>query len=318
MSTGTQTGHVPAWRFLLRKSVEIGVVLLGTTLFLFVLAHIIPGDPIRALFGFRPPPPELLAELRDRYGLDDPFVLQYVKYLRNLVHGDMGYSFRGGPVSGIIANALPISLKLVGFTVAFELVIGIGAAVIATRYNRQFVSVLIQVTTLFILAIPIFVFAYAMQGVFGQRLGWFPIRGQIGGWLGLVLPALTLAVVSTAVVVRVAHERLVDTMGKPFIKIHYANGIGRGRLVRVHALRASLVTIVTLIAATISQVIAGLIIVETVFQIPGVGSVVYGAIRAKDHNVIVGVLVIAVFFVILVNFTADIVCGIIDPRFRQD
>ena len=318
MSTGTQAGHIPAWRFLLHKSVEIGVVLLGATLFMFVLAHMIPGDPIRALFGFRPPPPELLAELRDRYGLDDPFVVQYVKYLSNLLHGDLGYSFRGGPVAGIIAVALPISLKLLAVTVVFQFGIGIGAAVVAARYDRHFVSVLIQVTTLFILAIPIFVFAYAMQGVFGQRLGWFPIRGQFGGWTGLVLPALTLAVVSTAVVVRVAHERLADTMGKPFIKIQYANGIGQGRLVRVHALRASLVTIVTLIAATTSQVIAGLIIVETVFQIPGVGSVVYGAIRAKDHNVIVGVLVITVFFVVIVNFTADLVCGIIDPRYRQD
>lgn len=317
MITGTQAGHVPAWHFLLRKSVEIGVVLLGATLFFFVLSHVIPGDPIRALFGFRPPAPEVLAELRDQYGLDDPFFVQYAKYLRNLLQGDMGYSFRGAPVSGIIGTALPISVKLLAFAVAFEFVIGIGAAAVAARYDRQFVSVLIQATTLLVLAIPIFVFGYLMQGVFGQRLGWFPIRGQFGGWMGLALPALTLAVVSTAVVVRVSHERLVETMGKPFIKIHYANGIGRGRLVRVHALRASLVTIVTLIAATISQVIAGLIIVETVFQIPGVGSVVYEAIRTKDHNVIVGVLVIAVFFVIIVNFTADIVCGIIDPRFRQ-
>lgn len=317
MTIGTQAGYVPAWRFLFRKSVEIGIVLLGATLFFFVLSHIIPGDPIRALFGFRPPPPELLAELRDRYGLDDPFIVQYAKYLRNLLQGDMGYSFRGAPVSGIIATALPISLKLLAFTVAFEFVIGIGAAVVATRYNRRFVSVLIQATTILLLATPIFVFAYLVQGVFGQRLGWFPIRGQFGDWKGLVLPALSLAVVSTAVVVRVSHGRLVDTMGMPFIKAHHANGIGLGRLVRVHALRASLVTIVTLIGATIAQVIAGLIIVETVFQIPGIGSVVYEAIRAKDHNVIVGVLVIAVFFVTMVSFTADIACGVIDPRFRE-
>ena len=317
MTTGTQAGHTPAWRFLLRKSAEIGIVLLGATMFFFVLSHIIPGDPIRALFGFRPPPPELLAELRDQYGLDDPFLVQYAKYLRNLLQGDMGYSFRGAPVSGIVASALPISVKLLAFTVAFECVIGIGAAVIAARYNRQFVSVLIQATTLLLLATPIFVFAYLMQGVFGQQLGWFPVRGQSGDWMGLVLPALTLAIVSTAVVVRVSHERLVDTMGKRFIKAHYANGIGHGRLVRVHALRASLVTIVTLIAATIAQVIAGLIIVETVFRIPGVGSVVYEAIRTKDHNVIVGVLVIAVFFVIMVNFAADLVCGVVDPRFRD-
>lgn len=317
MVTGTQAGHVPAWHFLFRKSAEIAIVLLGATLFFFVLSHIIPGDPIRALFGFRPPPPDVLAELRDQYGLDDPFLVQYAKYLRNLVQGDVGYSFRGAPVSGIIATALPLSLKLLAFTVVFEFVIGIGAAVVATRYNRQFVSVLIQTTTLLLLAIPIFVFAYLMQGVFGQRLGWFPIRGLSGDWKGLVLPALTLAVVSTAVVVRVSHERLVDTMGKPYIRAHFANGIGQGRLVRVHALRASLVTIVTLIAATIAQVIAGLIIVETVFQIPGIGSVVYEAIRTKDHNVIVGVLVMAVFFVIMINFAADIVCGIIDPRFRE-
>lgn len=317
MDTGKHVGYVPTWQFVLRKLVEIGAVLLGASLLMFVLSHIIPGDPIRALFGFRPPPPEVLAELRDQYGLDDPFIVQYGKYLRNLLQGDMGYNLQGVPVSGILAAALPISLKILAVTVAFQLVIGIGVAVVATRYERHFVSVMIQATTLLLLAIPIFVFAYAMQGVLGQRLGWFPIRGELGAWRGLALPAFSLAVVSTAIVVRVAHERLRNTMGEPFIKMHYANGIGRGRLISVHALRASMATIVTLIAATSAQVIAGLIIVETVFQIRGVGFVVYAAIRAKDHNVIVGVLVVAVFFVVLVNLTADIACGVIDPRFRR-
>jgi oligopeptide transport system permease protein len=297
---------------------EIVVVVLGATFFMFLLSHIIPGDPIRALFGFRTPPPEVLAELRDQYGLDDPFFIQYVKYLRNLTEGEMGYSVYGAPVSGIIARGLPISLKLLSFTLIIQVTIGIGAAVIATVFHRRFISVLIQVTTLLVLTVPIFAIAYTMQGVFGQQLGWFPVRGLYGGWRSLALPAFTLAVVSTAMVVRMAHVQLLDTLQAPFIKTHQANGIPRERLVGVHALRASLVPIVTLIAATASQIIAGLIIVETVFQIPGIGYSVYEAIRAKDHNVIVGILVMAVLFVVIVNLSADILNGIIDPRFRQE
>ncbi len=318
MRTNLQTEPAPTWRFVARKLSEIVVVVLGATFFMFILTHIIPGDPIRALFGFRPPPPDLLAELRDQYGLDDPFLIQYAKYLRNLAQGEMGYSVYGAPVSGIIARGLPLSLRLLGITVLCQVTIGIGAAVVATLFRRRFVSVLIQGTALLVLTIPIFAIAYTMQGVFGQQLGWFPVRGLFGGWRSLVLPAFTLAVVSTAIVVRMAQVQLLDTMEAPFIKTHQANGIGRPRLVGVHALRASLVPIVTLIAATASQIIAGLIIVETVFQIPGVGYSVYEAIRAKDHNVIVGILVMAVLFVVVVNLSADIVNGIIDPRIRQE
>jgi oligopeptide transport system permease protein len=309
---------VPAWRFILRKGLEIAVVLLGATFFMFLLSHIIPGDPIRALFGFRPPPPELLAELRNQYGLDDPFFIQYVKYLRNLAQGEMGYSVYGAPVSGIIARGLPISLRLLAATVTIQVIIGIGAAVVATLFNRRFVSVLIQGTALLILTVPIFAIAYTMQGVFGQQLRWFPTWGLFGGWRSFVLPAFTLAVVSTAIVVRMAHVQMLDTMDAPFIKTQQANGIPRSRIVGVHALRASLAPIVTLIAATTSQVITGLIIVETIFQIPGVGYSVYEAIRAKDHNVIVGILVVAVFFVVLINLAADILNSIIDPRIRLE
>lgn len=292
------------------------VVLLGTSFLMFLLSHIIPGDPIRALFGFKPPPPELLAELRDQYGLDDPFVIQYSKYLRNLVSGEMGYSVRGVPVWGIIKDALPPSLKLLTATVAIQVLIGIGAAVIAVVHRGRFVSALIRVSTLLLLTIPIFIVAYLVQATFAQQLDWFPTRGLVHGWRSLVLPAFTLAVVSTAYVVRMAHVQLVETMDAPFIRMQRANGITRQRLAGVHALRASLVPIVTLIAASLSQLIAALIIVETVFRIPGIGATVLDAVRTKDHNVLVGVLVIAVFFVILTNWTADLVNGAIDPRIR--
>ncbi len=317
MTVGLQSEHVPTWRYILRKLAEAGVVLLFATFLFFLLTHIIPGDPIRALFGFRPPPPELLAELRDQYGLDDPFFVQYAKYLRNLLQGEMGYSVVGAPVWGIIKTAVPISLKLLAAALVIQVLIGLGAAVIAVLRRRKLTASLIQVTTLLLLAIPAFAVAYIVQGVFGQKLGWFPIRGLIGGWRGLVLPAFTLAVISTAYVVRMAHVQLADTMDEPFIKTHRANGISQGRLTGVHALRASLVPIVTLIAASLSQLIGTLIIVEVVFQIPGLGFRVFDAVRAKDHNVIVGILIVAVFFVILTNLTADLLNGALDPRFRR-
>jgi ABC-type dipeptide/oligopeptide/nickel transport system permease component len=306
----------PAWRFLLRKLTEMLVVLLGASFLMFLLAHIIPGDPVRALFGFKPPPPEVLAELRGRYGLDDPFFVQYAKYLRNLVQGEMGYSIRGIPVWAIIKGALPNSLRLLLATVAFQVIIGIGAAVVAVSRRGRFVSSLIRLSTLLLLTVPIFIVADLVQATFGQQLGWFPTRGLAGGWRSFVLPAFTLAVVSTAYVVRMAHAQLVETMDAPFIRMQRANGISRQRLASTHALRASLVPIVTLIAASISQLIAALIIVETVFRIPGIGATVLEAVRTKDHNVLVGILVIAVFFVILTNWTADFVNGVIDPRLR--
>jgi oligopeptide transport system permease protein len=317
MAVDLRAEHISTWRFLLRKLTEVAAVLLFATFFFFLLTHIVPGDPIRALFGFRPPPPELLAELRDQYGLDDPFFIQYAKYLRNLLQGEMGYSVVGAPVSGIIRTALPASVKLLAVAFVIQVVIGVGAAVIAVLRRRKLTSTLIQISTLLLLAIPAFALAYIVQGVFAQKLGWFPIRGLFGGWRGLALPAFTLAVISTAYVVRMAHVQLSDALDEPFIKTHRANGIPQRRLTSVHALRASLVPIITLIAASLSQLIGSLIIVETVFQIPGLGHRVFDAVRSKDHNVIVGILVVAVFFVILTNLAADLLSGAIDPRFRR-
>jgi oligopeptide transport system permease protein len=293
------------------------VVLLAVTFLFYALVFLIPGDPIRALFGFRTPPPELLSALRHEYGLDQPFYVQYIRYLDRLVRGDWGVTFRGAQVSTLIAGALPISMRLLAVTVLAQTVIGVTAGVVAAHRRVSFLGVLIRISSLVVIAIPIFTLAFLMQAEFGVRFRWLPAYGLTArGWSGYVLPALVLAASFTAYVARMTQIEVSETLREPYIRAARSRGIVSRRVIAVHALRPALVPVVTLIAASAGQLVSGLIIVEGVFKIPGLGGVVFEAIRSKEHALVVGILTVATLVVILASFVADVLYAIIDPRIR--
>ena len=291
--------------------------MLMASFLLYALTHVIPGDPIRALFGFRPPPPEVLAELRGQYGLDDPFYIQYVKFLGNASRLDFGFSTRGETVREIIVAGLPISLRLVGFAMLIQVVCGIGLGLAAALTRSRVVRWLIGAATLVLIAIPVMVIAFALQTYIGFDFRLLPISGIAQGWTSYVLPAVALAAGATAYTIRLTTAEVRSTMSSPFVKTAEGKGLSHRRIVSVHVLRPSLLPVITLIAATAAQIIGGLIIVEVIFEIPGIGSAVVDAIRAKDHNVIVAILALGVLFAIALTAVVDLLHVVLDPRLDE-
>jgi ABC-type dipeptide/oligopeptide/nickel transport system permease component len=291
----------------------LGTLLLASIL-LYAFTHIIPGDPIRALFGFRPPPPDVLTELRGQYGLDDPFYLQYLKFLRNAAQMNFGLSTRGGPVQGIVLSGLPVSLRLAALAIGFQIVVGIGLGVLSALAERPILRRLIGAVTIAILAVPILVIAYALRTYIGYDLGWLPISGVSQGWPSYILPTLALAAGATALTARMTSNQIGAVRSNPFVVSARAKGLSNRRVIAVHVLRASLIPIITFIAASAAQILGGLIIVEAVFNIPGIGASVVDAIEWKDHNLIMAIVTLGVVFSIASNAAGDVLCAAADPR----
>ena len=306
-------------RFLVRRGLQTVVVLLAVTFFFFALVFLIPGDPIRALFGFRPPPPEVLAGLRHEYGLDQPFYVQYLRYVGRLVSGDWGLTYRGAQVSTIVAEAFPISLRLLAATMVAQTLIGVTAGVVAAYRNASFLATLIRVASLAVISIPVFVLAFLVQAELGVRLRWLPAYGLTArGWSGYILPALVLAASFTAYVARLTQIEVSANLREPYIRAAHGRGIVLRRVVGVHALRPALASVVTLIAASTGQLVSGLIIVEGVFKIPGLGGVVFDAIRFKEQALVVGILTVVTLTVIVSSLVADVLHALIDPRVQSE
>ena len=295
--------------------ISMALVLLAASLLLYGLTHVIPGDPIRGLFGFQPPPPELLAELRARYGLDDPFYLQYFKFVRNAAQGDFGYSIRGARVRDLIGARLPVSARLVVGALLIQSVVGVFFGVLGALRRNTVTGWLIRAAAIVVVVVPIFVVGFLLLGWIGYGSSWLQPRG-LKGWGSYVLPSIALAAGSTALTVRLAHTGLRGTLRQPFIAFAQALGLPHRRIVSAHALKASAAPLVTFLAASASQIIGGLIVIEVIFDIPGVGSLVIDSVVTKDHNVIVGVLMIAVVFSVVCSTTADLILPKIDPRIR--
>ena len=269
--------------------VRVAVTLLAASFLLYALTHVIPGDPIRALFGFRPPPPEVLAELRGQYGLDDPFYIQYFKFIGNASRLDFGFSTRGAAVREIVVDGLPYSLRLVVLAMSIQIVFGIGLGLAAALTRSGVVRRLINAVALMLIAIPVMVIAFALQTYIGFDFRLLPISGVGQGWTSYILPAVALAAGATAYTIRLTASEVRAMNSSPFVMTAKGKGLSHRRIVGVHVLRPSLLPIITLIAASAAQIIGGLIIVEVIFEIPGIGSAVVDAIRAKDHNVIVAI-----------------------------
>ncbi len=305
-------------RYVARRLLLTIPVLIGASFLIFALVYALPGDPIRALGGDRPLTPAVVAELRDRFNLDDPLGIQYLKYVGDLVQGDLGTDFRGRPVSETIARVLPVTVKLTLVAIAFEIVIGLVAGVLAGIRRNSFFDNLVLVSSTLVVSIPILVLAFVSQFLFGLKLGWFPIAGTQEGIYSYLLPGLVLASGSLAYVARLTRTSLVENLRADYVRTARAKGLpGRTVVVR-HTLRNSLIPVITFIGADIGALMGGAIVTESVFNLPGIGREVYDAVRAQEGAVVVGIVTLMVFFYIFFNLVVDVLYAVLDPRIRYD
>ncbi|MGB3170898.1 MAG: ABC transporter permease [Rhodococcus sp. (in: high G+C Gram-positive bacteria)] len=305
-------------RYITRRLLLTIPVLIGTSFLIFAMVYALPGDPIRALAGDRPLAPAVAAQLRADYNLDDPLIVQYFKYIGGFFQGDFGTDFSGRPVLDTIERALPVTIKLTIVAVVIETVIGIAAGVLSALKRGSFFDNLVLLSTTLLVSIPVFVLGFLAQFTLGLQLGLFPVAGINDGWASYLLPGLVLASLSMAYVARLTRTSVAESMAADYIRTAKAKGISNRRIIFRHALRNSLIPVVTFIGADVGGLLGGAIVTETVFNLPGLGRAIYDGLATQEGAVVVGIVTLFVFFYIFFNLVVDVLYAVLDPRIRYE
>ncbi len=300
-----------------RRLLQMIPVFLGATLLIYAMVFLLPGDPIAALGGERGLPPAVAEQLRAQYHLDQPFLVQYGIYLRNLLTGDFGMSFSRRPVADLLAAAFPTTVKLAAMTLVIESVAGIGVGLWAGIRKGGIFDSTFLVISLVLIAVPIFVIGFAGQVLFGVKLGWVPATvGSNVSFRTLILPAIVLASASFAYILRLTRTTVAENRTADHVRTATAKGLSTGRVMRVHVLRNSLIPVVTFIGTDVGALLGGAVVTEGIFNIPGVGNLLYSAITRHEAPTIVSVTTFLVIVYLISNLIVDLLYAVLDPRIR--
>ncbi|HEY4663204.1 MAG TPA: ABC transporter permease [Candidatus Humimicrobiaceae bacterium] len=305
--------------FILRRILQIIPVIIGVTLILFTLMYIIPEDPAKLILE-KGATPEALQNLRAKMGIDKPVYVQYWRYIKQLAKGDLGTSYRyRRSVNSILADHYPNSIKLALAAIVIEIIIGIFAGIISAVRKYSFWDIVVTVSTTIAVCVPVYWLGMMLQVSFGLKLGWLPMSGMGNGSIQYyILPAITLASVSTAFVARMTRSTMLEVLSNDYITTAYAKGLSRSMVIGKHALKNALIPVVTLIGMDLGTLMGGAILTETVFNWPGVGRTIYLAILQRDAPVVIGGTIILVMIFVIMNLIVDIVYALLDPRIRYE
>ena len=305
-------------RYIIRRLLQFVPVFIGATFIIFAMVYAIPGDPIRGLAGERPLPPQVQEVLRSRYNLNDPLPIQYAKYVGNLLQGDFGETFNGRKVSDIMKERWPITIRLTLLAFAFEAFLGLLAGLLAGLRKGSFWDNLVLLSTLAVIAIPVFVIGFVAQLVFGVWLRWFPVAGVQEGIQSYLLPAMVLGSLSLAYIARLTRTSLVENLRADYVRTAVSKGLSRRRVVVRHTLRNSLIPVVTFLGVDVATLMQGAIITEGIFNVPGIGREVFDAVRGQEGPVVVGIVTTMVLIFMVANLIVDLMYAALDPRIRYE
>ncbi|MFK4068484.1 ABC transporter permease [Streptomyces sp. NPDC029674] len=304
-------------RYAARRLLQMIPIFVGTTLLIFLMVHILPGDPIRAMWGDKAADPAQVAALRHEFGLDQPVWKQYTDYMANLFQGDFGRTFGGREVIDVMSEAFPVTLRLTALAIIIEIIVGIGLGAWAGLRAGKAADSGVLVFTLFVISIPVFVLGYLARFIFADELGWLPPNVQDSADLSqLFLPAFVLAMLSMAYVARLTRTTFAENLRADYMRTATAKGLPRRRIVGVHLLRNSLIPVITFIGTDIGGFIGGAVITEGIFNVQGVGNLLYRAIQTSEGSTIVGVVTVIVLVILLLNLLIDLLYAVLDPRIR--
>jgi peptide/nickel transport system permease protein len=309
--------------FLLGRIVSLVLSLIAASIVIFLVLEVVPGDPAQFMLGLNATP-EAVANLRQTLGLDGPLLERYFTWVLGLLRGDFGISYTYKvPVSGLIADRIWISLPLAIYALALSTLIAFPVGILAAVRRNSTADVSIMGATQVGLAVPNFWFAMLLVLLFSITLRWFS-AGGFPGWQdplmalkALSLPAIALALPQASILARVMRSSLLDTLGEDYIRSARAKGLSQGQTLWRHALRNALIPVLTIIGLQFSFLLAGAIIIENVFFLPGLGRLVFQGITSRDLIVVKSVVMLLVFAVILVTFLVDVTYALVDPRLRR-
>ncbi|MCD2442683.1 ABC transporter permease [Agromyces sp. SYSU K20354] len=300
-----------------KRLLQVIPVLLGATFLIYFMVFAMPGDPIAALYGDRPPAPGVIEQIREQYHLNDPFIVQYFYYLAGIFQGDFGVTYSGQSVNDVLARTFPVTIRLALLAIFFEMVAGIFVGLVSGLRKGGIFDATGLGVSLVLISLPIFVIGFVAQYFLGIQLGWFsPTVGAGAPLEDLILPALVLASISFAQIVRLTRSSVIETSGLDFVRTAYSKGLTRRRIVPVHILRNSLIPVVTYLGTDFGTLLVGATVTEGIFNVPGVGRTLYQAILRGEGPTVVSFVTIMVLLYLVVNLLVDLLYAVLDPRIR--
>jgi len=300
-----------------RRLLQMIPVFIGATLLIYAMVFLLPGDPIAALFGDKPVSPGVAAQLRAQYHLDQPFIVQYLLFLKGVFTLDLGNTFSGQPVIDVMARAFPVTIRLTVVAIIVEAVLGIVVGLLAGLRRGGWFDSLSLFVSLLVIAVPIFVIGFVARYVFAEKLRW--IKASVGPeptWSQLIIPGIVLGSVSFAYVLRLTRNSVAENLTADHVRTATAKGLTPGRVLTVHVLRNSLIPVVTFLGTDVGGLMAGAVVTEGIFNIPGVGGTLYQAIIRTEGATVVAFVTVLVIIYLVVNLLVDLLYAVLDPRIR--
>lgn len=300
----------------LKRLAGAALTLLGTALLTFALVRVVPGDPARAIAGSKASP-EVIATIRADLGLDQPAWIQLRDHLARLARADLGISYTTRePVRDALLSRLPVTAALAGLAAVLWLAMSLPLGLLTARRPGSRLDRSVLVLATLGISLPAFWVARMLQYLLAYKLGWFPIAG-LGSLAHLLLPAFSLALLATGYYARLIHTQMVEALASPYIRAARARGVAESSLLLRHALRNALVPVVTILGMDVAQLLGGVLFVENVFALPGIGTLAVQAIYNLDIPVIMGAVLFSSFLVVSANLVVDIAYRWMDPRIRS-
>jgi oligopeptide transport system permease protein len=303
-------------RYVIRRLLQMVPVFIGTTALIFLLVYAL-GDPVQARCGERACDPATAAQIRHDLYLDHPLWQQYLRYMGQIFRGDFGVAWNGQPVTGLMAGAFPVTLRLTVLAVLLEIVIGISLGVLTGLRRGSPVDTAALLGTLVVISVPTFVTGYVLQYLLGVK--WNLVAPSVSSQARideLIVPAFVLALTSLAYVTRLSRTSVVENARADYVRTATAKGLPRRRVIVRHLLRNSLIPVVTFIGTDIGALMGGAIVTERIFNIHGVGYQLYQGILRLDSATVVGFVTILVIVFLIANLLVDLLYAVLDPRIR--
>ena len=304
-------------RYIGRRVLQMIPVFFGATLLIYALVFLMPGDSVEALGGDRGLTEAARARIEAEYNLDKPFIVQYLLYVKGIVTLDFGTTFSGVPVTEVMRNVFPVTLKLAFMAIVFETIFGIAFGVFSGIRRGGFFDSTVLVVSLLVIAVPSFVTGFVFQYIVGIKWGVLPVTvGRDESFQSLLMPAIVLGALSCAYIIRLTRQSVSENMRADYVRTARAKGLSGGNVMTRHVLRNSLIPVATFIGADLGSLMTGAIVTEGIFGINGVGGTLYQAILRGEPTTIVSFTTVLVVIYIIANLLVDLLYAVLDPRIR--
>jgi peptide/nickel transport system permease protein len=312
-------------RYVLRRLLQAAVLIFFSATLVALFIHMIPGDPVSVILG-EDVTPERADAVRRELGLDRPIYVQYGEWLLGLPRGDFGASLTSKrPIRQDLARRLPRTLELIAAASILSILIGVPAGVLAAQYHNRIPDIVVSISALIGISVPVFVTGTLFVLVFGIRLDVLPATGYVafsedavGHLKRLILPSLTLALLMSAIVIRMTRSSLLEVLGEDYVRTARAKGLGHRVVLYKHALRNALIPVLTVIGLQMGNMLGGSVLVEFIFNWPGLSTYLITAINQRDYPTVQAVILVIAFLFILLNLLTDLLYAVIDPRIKYE